>query len=229
MIFVGVSILISDFFFILYYILIFLEEYNNSYNVVDSPFRKLMDLFDEHEGKIGEILLDYKTVDKRVFKMFLDIAMPAVSKTNFIQCISIEGTFHDIVTTGEETFAILVLENYCNRWRHIACGERGLPPSTKYQKQIKERTNDQSTTGSWTQDGIIRFNEIAVIVRRVRTEEGRIGFCKNIKDIYNEESDNNVKIVNKRRRIMEENERRKRQNRRVAAVDLFDEGTIDLM
>ena len=86
----------------------------------DDPLMKLIQISNDNGGKIGEYLLDYKNVDKKIFKTFLDIAMPAVSKTSFIQTAMLGEKLSDITTVSEEAFAIIVLENCMNRWVFLA-------------------------------------------------------------------------------------------------------------
>ena len=201
-------------------------EYKKNYNNRESSFRKLVDLAEEEEDgdeELAERLMDYRTVDKYVYKKFLDLSMPAVAKSNFVQAMVVEDCLGDIVTRGEEAFAFLILENNIQRWCHIAGEKDGPMPVLKYQKTVKKRKDDRNSAGDWTDDGKKRFNKIADDVLNIRNEEGRTRFERKIKELYEDDVKKDARLQRKKRKLMLE----KNKKNGVEVTNLFDPGTID--
>jgi hypothetical protein len=85
------------------------------------------------------------------------------------------STFMNI---SEEAFALLVLENSCERWLSQVEGgdddESYMDVRLNYQKQRSKRMlrgNQKrrcAPTGEWTRKGIQRFNELCILVKEAR-------------------------------------------------------------
>ena len=186
---------------------------------------KLVDLFEE-DSRIAESLLDYNNINKEIYKCFLDIAMPACSKHSFSQAMMFEGTLGDVTTVAEESFAMLVLENNIDRWKHLALEEDGPAPTPKFQKKIKKGKNAIDSVGDWTEDGMVRFNEISALVKTKRNESGQIEFENELKQMYEEEGRSGYGGVGAKRRHMETLEGAS-VIPQVTIIILFDRGTIN--
>ena len=143
------------------------------------------------EGTIAEMLLDYTTVNKSIYKAYLDVAMPACSVTTFKDKMTNEKNkkFQDLVTMQEEAFALLVIENNIERWTHYAEDSDDEEPQAKYQKKIGQRKDNKSSVGDWTSEGMKRFNRIFQMVKEARNDERRRDFDEEIKNMYVAESD----------------------------------------
>ena len=171
------------------------QEYKKNYETPSSDFRRLIDLRDEHDGNIAETLLDTEKTNKRVFKKFLDVSMPACCKKTFASNIVLGEDLEKVVTVAEETFAILVLENNIDRWCHLAAEKEGDLPPLKYQKDIKKRKDNQHSAGDWTMDGMARFNAIAGMVAAKRKEHERKMLDIELKEMYIDDSRRNRKLL----------------------------------
>ena len=133
--------------------------------------------------------------------------------------------FSDVVTSSEEAFALLVLENNFDRWVYQADRQRrkqigidddndaGEVPDVLYQKKIKKRKDNVHTAGRWTDDGLERFNDLLLKVQEVRELRGE--YEEELNDMYvvREPSDMYSSKVEKRNRDERdeaENQRKKK-------------------
>ncbi len=82
--------------------------------------KKLLELGVKYNNKLADHLMDYDTIDKRTYKMFLDIAVPTLTGcTNFV-IVQRQKKFSEYITTMEEAFSLVVLENNFARWVWLA-------------------------------------------------------------------------------------------------------------
>ena len=171
------------------------------------PMQELIEMtLTTEEGKIGDELLDHNRVNKEVLKAFLDIAMPAVSKSSFKNCAPYEE-LSDLVTQSEEAFAFLVLENNFSRWLFNAKREfvdnggilRGVDagkeedyrlsemiPDTRYQINCKSKKDKHQgkKAGRWTEKGFERYNELLSKVSVARRERREGSFEEDLRTMY---------------------------------------------
>ena len=196
----------------------------------DNYMKSLLEEF-VSEGNVTDMLLDYMTVNKSLYKAYLDAAMPACSVSTFKDKMMNESekNFQNLVTTQEEAFALLVLENNIERWSHYAEDREDQEPPAKYQKKIGQRKDKKSSVGDWTSEGMTRFNEIYELVRAAREDERRKDFDEAIKQMYIAESDNQssdeMERQPKRRRGMD-GVAEKYHGNTVTALDTFDPSTL---
>lgn len=170
--------------------------------------KTLLDLWKKSpDGKVGDYLLNYKDVDKKILKMFLDIAMPAVSKSSYMNCAAYER-LNSIVTQSEEAFAFLIFENNVERWifnakRDIVDNGGSLQgddvgrdediaksdplPFTKYQVNCKNSKKEGKFVGKWTDIGFQRYNELLLKVKNMREERLSTEFEDELKKMYFDE------------------------------------------
>ena len=166
---------------------------------------------DANEGNIAEVLLEYKTIDIDVYKIFLDCSIPSISVHSYMRMSTIEP-LSTIVTLAEESFAILILENNWRRWvyqarKSITAAESDndeAEPILLYQKNITKRSDGKSSAGQWTNEGLERYNEIVSILETKRRERNQ--FEDDLKDIY----------------IMEMNEHEKEKSHKRKATAIID-------
>ncbi len=126
------------------------------------------------------------------YTVFFDHFVPcALKKTEWERRIAISGTHTEstdnfLSTVSDEAFALLLLENSYDRWFDLYTNNDG---GVMQQRGVKERRfesdvpplytrggikyqNYQSKLGEkkgWSDDGIIRFNELYEMVKRDRT------------------------------------------------------------
>ena len=134
--------------------------------------------------------------------------------------------FSDVVTSSEEAFALLVLENNFNQWVYQAERQRrkqigidddndtGEVPDVLYQKKIQKRKDNIYTAGRWTDDGLERFNDLLSKVQEVRELRGEYEEELNNMYVVREPSDMYSSKVEKRNR----DERDKDKNQRKKKV-----------
>lgn len=168
--------------------------------------------------------------DLRVYKIFLDIAMPAVSKTAFRHLMSFEEEgLSTLLTVGEETFGLFVLENNIHRW--VWCAKHEMDndsedgndgndgnveetvPDLLYQKnKTRKKSSDRTQqnikmlAGEYTDRGLHRFNVLAGLVKEHRQERGVLE--RKISALYEEEADKEVvgrMRANRKRKIAKDN------------------------
>ena len=217
-------------------ILLFLE-YNKNYDTPSSEIRKLVTLVDE-KGCIAESLLDYSSVNKNVYKKFLDLSMRALSKSSYLACMVAGEDLRKVITEGDEGFAYLIMENNINRWLHIAERKEGPEPHNKYQRKVKRAKNSRDSAGDWTEEGILRFFDICNKVRAKRLEEGRHEFENEIKKLYELDEDaeeitaRNQKRLNalgktKNKETKAEVRKRRRLESGVTMINMFNVNTVN--
>ena len=224
-----------------YLYIIFVEEYKRNYNRTPvSHIKDLVDLATNDEKDFARELLDYDRVNMKLFKSFIDMALPAMSKSCFINnmscyCLSSE------VTAAEETFAILAFENSVKRWVFMiekeeyhnnhddddnddqVRFERQKLPDLKYQRNIKPRSDGKATAGVWTEKAKERFNEICSMVQDRRGE--RIEFENALKEMYVENANNCLNnTLSKRKRMDDTSEDGNGNSKKskVKVVNLFE-------
>ena len=89
---------------------------------------------------------DLDDTDLKVYKIFLDIAMPAVSKTAFRHLMSFEEeSMSTLLTVGEETFGFFVLENNIRRW--VWCAKNEMENDSEDGNDGNERNNGSDGSG----------------------------------------------------------------------------------
>lgn len=199
-------------------------EYRKYQNDPNSSFMKLLDLFDE-SGAIAEKLIDYRTVDREVYKTFLDLSMVACCKGSFKTTVACDDQLElqDIMTNGEETFAMLLLENNRDKWIHLAIdGDDDNMPHSKYQKKIEKRKDEKMGVGDWNESGLQRFNDIARMVKEKRNEGGRHVFEKAIKAMYEKEHEKARQKNRKRKADDASNGNNDESPRGCIVINLFD-------
>jgi hypothetical protein len=91
------------------------------------------------------------------------------------------GSAEKVVTVSDEAFAILVYENYIDKWiRKFNCEQRGElgEDTNEIEKRIKGRYTAGTTTraanimyGGWSDEGLIRFNQLCRLVAIDRQNE----------------------------------------------------------
>ena len=86
-------------------------------------------------------------------------------------------------------------------------------PDVLYQKKIKKRKDKRETAGKWTIDGMNRLNSLITMVQDGRNNEDREQFEDELQDKYIKLADENIETAskNKRKREMEEMNRRKKK------------------
>ena len=148
--------------------------------------KRLIRFCKDNGEKFGEKLLLYDKIDIQLAIYFLDLSMPAIS----VRSYNHEKPFKlmsKIVTVAEEAFAVLVLENYLQRWIWHAEKEalrtqreqNGIEdliedgdnaPRLLYQYNVKKRKDNIHTSGKWTDDGKERYNVFIELVENRRVE-----------------------------------------------------------
>ena len=184
----------------------------------------MCDLLDSsEERKFAEILLDYKEMDKKIYKKYLDIAVQSCSRSTFTHDMSESEVdcFDTIVTVAEEAFAILVLENNYDKWSHIAAEKEGRPPQPRYMKKVDLRKSTKNCAGDWTDEGLTRFNEIVTMVLRKREDNCRGVFLSDIKKLYEEEMRNGLSKKRRNRNGDDDDEDRPQVKQRVVVMNLL--------
>ena len=199
------------------------SEYNKH------PMQELIEMaLTIEEGRIGDELLDHNRVNKEVLKTFLDIAMPAVSKSSFKNCAPYEE-LSDLVTQSEEAFAFLVFENNFSRWMFNAKREfvdnggilRGVDagkeedyrlsemiPDTRYQINCKSKKDQHQgkKAGRWTEKGFERYNELLSKVSVARRERREGSFEEDLQAMYSTEVELSGRKVLQRLNMKKEGE-----------------------
>lgn len=160
---------------------------------------------DSDDGCIAEKILDYNNVNKKVFRKFLDIAMPACALTTFVDDMKeFPEPYNRNVTVAEEAFALLVLENNYERWCHIAADKEGRTPKAKWMKEVSQGASQKTknAAGNWTDDGLTRYNKIIELVQVKRGSAMRRLYMESVKKLYEDEYDK----AKKRRKRKDDNE-----------------------
>lgn len=175
------------------------------------------------DRKFAEILLDYRDLDKKIFKKYLDIAVQSCSKSTFTNEMSESEVdcFDTIVTVAEEAFALLVLENNYDKWSHIAAGKEGRPPQPRYMKKVDLRNSTKNCAGDWTDEGLTRYNQIVDLVIERREENHRGFFFMDIKRMYEEDMRNGLSKKRRNRNDNEDDEDRPQAKQRVVVRNLL--------
>ena len=214
-------------------------EYKKNYNrTPTSCIKQLVDLATNEDRDFAKELLDYNSIDIKIFKTFVDMALPAMSKSCFINNMSCYCLSNE-VTAAEETFAILAFENSVQRWVFMIekaihldnydeqDGDqhrsrfRGNLPNLKYQRNIKPRSDGKATAGVWTEKAKERFNEICSMVQDKRKE--RIAFENALKEMYIGDANNSsYGSQNKRRRLDDDGDNEGGKKSKVKVVNLFE-------
>lgn len=196
------------------------EKESESINLMEELLKLKTD-----DDEIAEALLDYEKVDKRVYKLFLDIGMVACCPKSFVHDMAFvpDKTFKNTVTVPEEAFALLLFENNVQRWIFNAEGKEGTLPEQKFQKHVtkkKDSPRNKNAAGEWNDEGMKRYNYIVQLIQRKRTETGREEFERAIKAMYEEEvDDDDEQMVAKKRRV-EVNENQGGEE--VVVINMFD-------
>jgi hypothetical protein len=78
-----------------------------------------------------------------------------------------------VVTVSDEAFAILIYENYIDKWiAKFHMEQRGEKAIGMIKGKYTSSVNDECLYGGWSTDGIARFNELCAIVKNDRLNEG---------------------------------------------------------
>jgi len=140
------------------------------------------------EGKIGDDLLDLN-IDKDIFRVFLDTFLSVFyPKLRFRDHMK-HRLLSEVVTTSEEAFAILVLENNYKRWKWMSTlvdlESESLTepqPLLVYQENLRPRKDGKPNAGDWTEEGLARMNELYDMVDEKRND--RKDFEKDLMRMY---------------------------------------------
>ena len=123
-----------------------------------------------------------------------------MSVSNWKVLMIAEGSlFSDVVEYVEEAFALLVFENYFDRWHYLAeskrmsledngttCPPLQDVPDVLYQKKVARRKDNVYTAGKWTDEGIERYNIILGEVEERRNCNDRKDFEKRLDEMFRE-------------------------------------------
>ena len=127
------------------------------------PFHTLL-----HLAYMKKTHLILKTKHEDVLKAFLFNVLPfGIGKSKWNHCVK-ELNLKTFVSTSDEAFAMLALENNSIKWL-----DELINPNTK--KKDLERTyysqgNEKNKSPGWTDEGIDRFLELGELVKKVRKE-----------------------------------------------------------
>ena len=125
---------------------------DNTDENVPTPAQDLLKLAKEekiHELYSGE-------VDSKVFAYFIVNVVAHVvmkCKWNMHSHVRLMNSF---VTLSDEAFAVLVLENNCDRW----LDEAQHPNKTRHRRTKPKYTKDGGADAGWSIDGMFRFRNI---------------------------------------------------------------------
>ena len=167
--------------------------------------------------------MDYSTVNTRVFRKYLDVAMPACASSSYVDDMKYgEESFDENVTVAEEAFAIIVMENNYKRWCHIAAGREGQTPKAKWMKQVSQASEKgRNASGKWTDEGMERFNDIVNMVQEKRDCRARSDYMAGVKRLYENEAERE-RIRKKRRKEMNDDDNgNSNKKKRVRVKNLF--------
>ena len=198
-----------------------------------SGFRDLVDYCENNSQSFGDVLLDIRRTSEKMYKIFLDLAMPAIALKTFKESMIVDKLSKNI-TESEEAFALLVFENNFERWKwqaeqeHIKSNggsiSNGEAPDVLYQKKVKKRRDDRDTAGKWLSIGLERFNELAKGVRKARSE--RLEYEERLFALYCDE-DEQLELFSKRMKRKElDKERVDNKQKKVMAVNMLDINTV---
>ena len=190
----------------------------------DNEMKKFIHFCKQNGIYFTDEMLKYESVDKNMMVYFYNISMHIFSNYSYRSRILFHN-FSDVVTSSEEAFALLVLENNFDRWVYQAERQRrkqigidddndaGEVPDVLYQKKVQKRKDNVYTAGRWTDDGLARFNDLLSKVQEVR--ELRREYEEELYNMYveSEPSDSFSSKVEKRNREERdeaENQRKKK-------------------
>jgi hypothetical protein len=78
-----------------------------------------------------------------------------------------------VVTVSDEAFAILIYENYIDKWiAEFHMEQQGEKAIGMIKGKYTSSVNDECLYGGWSTDGIARFNKLCAIVKNNRIIEG---------------------------------------------------------
>lgn len=215
-------------------------------------FRKFIDIakekvtyneeLDQFSGGFAERILksELSSEDMKLYKIFLDIAMPAVSKHTFKQMMAFDNeTMSTLLTVGEETFGFFVLENNINRWIWSANKEVAVNddedgstkediPDLLYQKNKMRRKEAEGKSasrmfaGEYKEVGLRRFNDLARLVKEHRNNRTEIE--NEIRKMYVKEIDNEViaRMTVNRKRKHDKDKANDTMPKRVVVINLLE-------
>jgi hypothetical protein len=84
-----------------------------------------------------------------------------------------KGSQDLVVTVSDEAFAILIYENYIDKWiAKFHMERRGAKTIPTIKSKYTSSVNDQCLYGGWSTDGIARFNNLCALVQKDRLTEG---------------------------------------------------------
>jgi hypothetical protein len=173
--------------------------YNREVGNGDSPFFKLIEIYNNSQEGFAETLLDHESIKEEYFKYFMDMALPSMSLMGDVKMMMGLNTLSENVYVAEETMAYLVYENLVTRWIYQykreyesatfqkIMGEDGKEqfPDTKYQRKIKTRKDGAPSAGPWLDSGKKRFNTIYRLIKEKRNQ--RMIFEERLMGMYSEE------------------------------------------
>ena len=210
-------------------------------------FGKLLDLCNSNNQKVGDALLDYKSINKDVLYCYLNMAMCGTCNVRFKEKMVYEK-LSDAVTISEEAFALLVFENYFKRWEFMSkieidknrtsisnasesSEENELVqnrrenninvPETLYQQKVKESKDKKKSAGRWTSEGFERYNELLTKVKESRNKRWRQKFEEDLQQMYVDKADRNLNAYNRRKRKMDEENAKKSKVKPMNMLDVM--------
>ena len=117
--------------------------------------------------------------DKQAFLWFIGEFVASVSGTKVwgrkkyyyrvSEAVIDKGSQELVVTVSDEAFAILLYENYIEKWIARYHKERqGEKPQGKAKGKYTSSVTDHCLYGGWSAEGVTRFNALCAIVDKVR-------------------------------------------------------------
>lgn len=143
-------------------------------------FKNYRDYFD-NQGNMKE----RREKSYEAFLYFVDRILPSVNAdvTKYhgdTRCII---QLSSVFRVSDEAFALLMVDNYIERWVEIAQDEKENPHRDKDEAQAKRKrqrairgkytcSSNGNVHGGWEEEGIARYNEYFAMVKEMRKEKG---------------------------------------------------------
>ena len=127
-------------------------EYQNNYgklndNGHENGFTKMINYCKRKGPQFGDDLINYEAVDDDILFCFFNLAMTTTATVKFKEIMTYEK-FSDTVTIFEEEFAILVLENYFDRWVYLAERKIRKNPTGTSNHEDNDMASDSSRSST---------------------------------------------------------------------------------
>ena len=118
-------------------------------------------------------------IDKEAFLWFIGEFVACVSGTKVwgrkkyyyrvSEAVIDKGSQELVVTVSDEAFAILLYENYIDKWiARYHMERRGEKPGGKAKGKYTSSVTDHCLYGGWSAEGVTRFNALCAIVDKDR-------------------------------------------------------------